>query len=128
MTDEGEKVRLEKIAQLLERFAKQCDLCGRRPANAGVVRFQGNVGLLVRRYKHELKAEMCGPCLHSQFLKFTLMNFILGWWGTVSMLVTPGYILNNLVEYGQTIARLYRLRRRKANALTDALMATEQET
>jgi hypothetical protein len=114
MTYEDDKARLEKIAQLSKRFAKQCDLCGRRPANAGAVRFLGNVGLLVRRYKRELQAEICGPCLHSRLLGFTLVNLIFGWWGTISMLVTPAYILNNFVEFGQSGGRLYRLRRRKA--------------
>jgi hypothetical protein len=127
MTDESEKARLEKIATLLQRFQKQCDLCGHRPANAGAVRFQGNIGLLVRRYRHELKAEMCGPCLHTQFLKFTLMNFILGWWGTISLILTPGYILSNFVEYSQSVVRLYQLRKRKAKALANALEASEPE-
>ncbi len=96
---EEEGARSEHIGKLLERFERQCDLCRRRPASAGTVHFEGNVGLFVRRYKHELKAEMCGPCLHTQFLKFTVVNFIFGWWGTISMFVTPGYILHNVAQY-----------------------------
>ena len=76
MAVEDERTRLEHLGKLLEQFGKQCDLCGSRPANAGTVHFQGNIGLFVQRYKHELKAEMCGPCLHTQLLKFTAI-FIL---------------------------------------------------
>jgi hypothetical protein len=106
MADEDERARLEHIGKLLERFGKQCDLCGRRPANAGTVNFKGNIGLFVQRYKHELKAEICGPCLHTQFLKFTAMNFLLGWWGTISLFVTPAYIVNNFDDYGNAVLRL----------------------
>jgi hypothetical protein len=123
MADEDERAHLEHIAKLLERFERQCQLCHKRPANAGTVHFQGNVGLFVQRYKHEMKAEMCGPCLHTQFLKFTAMNFLLGWWGTISIFVTPGYILHNIVQYEYAVRSLFKTRTRKAKALDDTLKA-----
>ena len=126
MVDEGEKEHLEKIAKLLERFAKQCELCGGRAANAGLVYFYGNIGMFVERRRFELKAEMCGPCLHQQFLKFTAMNLFLGWWGMISFWVTPVYLVRNFDEYGQALLRLLRSKKRKAKALSDALEATKR--
>ena len=111
MIDENERERLEKIAKLLDWFEKQCELCGCRPSYTGIVHFHGNVGMLVQRRRYEMKAEMCGPCLHQQFLKFTAMNIFLGWWGTISLLVTPYYLLRNFDEYGQALFKLLKARR-----------------
>lgn len=125
MSDKDERERLEHIGKSLERFGKQCDLCGSRPPNAGTVHFQGNVGLFVQRYRHQVRAEMCGPCLHTQFSKFTLMNLLLGWWGTISMFVTPGYILHNMAQYEHAVRLIFKTRKRKTKALEDALKAND---
>ena len=42
---------------------------------------------------------MCKPCVHRYFWQFTQMNLMLGWWGAISFLVTPIYLVQNLASY-----------------------------
>ena len=116
MMGEDEKVeeeRLERLRKILERFGRPCGLCGGHPASARSVYFYGNIGMFVSRRKYELKAEMCKACLHKQFLKFTLMNIFLGWWGMISFWVTPVYILRNVEEYGSALIAFRRAKKKK---------------
>jgi hypothetical protein len=105
-----ERAALWRVANSLDMIIRRCQLCRSKPAHAGEVHFRGNVGMFVARQEHELKAELCTPCLHKQFARFTLMNLFFGWWGIVSMIVNPGYILGNIAQYELALraARAYR--------------------
>ncbi len=69
------------------------------------------------RQFYQLNAEICGVCLHKQFAKFTVSNLLFGWWGFISMFVTPVYILQNIYEYGSALRRVMDTRSRKENKL-----------
>jgi hypothetical protein len=69
------------------------------------VSFHQNTGMLVARQHRRVAGELCRGCSLGHFLKTTLHNLVLGWWGTISFLVTPFFILNNLA-YGLAAATL----------------------
>jgi hypothetical protein len=83
-----------------------CQMC-RNTRHIKYVVFHRNVGMLVQRQTHSIKASLCRSCLHNVFLEYTYKNLLLGWWGMISLVVTPIFFLMNLCVY---IAAWYRLR------------------
>ena len=71
------------------------------------VSFDRNVGMLVRRQTHSVSGYLCRPCIHKFFWEFTAKNVLLGPWGTISLLVTPMYLIQNTGSY---LVALYKLR------------------
>jgi hypothetical protein len=63
------------------------------------VTFHQNIGLLVMRFSKTLEGHFCKSCIHKSFWEFTVINLSLGWWGLISLFVTPYFILGNIVEY-----------------------------
>ena len=41
----------------------------------------------------------CKPCIHETFWTMQMINLTVGWWGIVSMILTPVYVLTNFVHY-----------------------------
>ena len=75
-----------------------CQLCGVE-AETRYVAFYQNIGALIMRFHKSLKGELCKKCIHEQFWMFTLVNVTLGWWGVISLIVTPFFIINNVARY-----------------------------
>ncbi|MGE3809258.1 MAG: hypothetical protein AB7K24_31730 [Gemmataceae bacterium] len=75
-----------------------CQNCGIE-APTKYVAFYQNIGLLILRMSKGVEGELCKPCIHHFFWEFTMMNLIVGWWGVISLIVTPFFILNNIVRY-----------------------------
>jgi hypothetical protein len=72
-----------------------CEVCGTRsPVLA--VRYYQNTGMLIMRQSRHFHALACRSCSAQLFVRMTLHNLVLGWWGMISMIVTPLFILNNL--------------------------------
>jgi hypothetical protein len=74
-----------------------CQLCGVE-AETKYVEFYQNIGVLLMRFHKSLKGELCKNCIHQQFWGFTLVNVTLGWWGVISLIVTPFFIINNVAR------------------------------
>ena len=75
-----------------------CQACGVE-ASTKYVAFYQNIGALVMRFSKSAEGHMCKSCIHSTFWQFTLTTLVLGWWGIISFIVTPFFILNNLIRY-----------------------------
>src|SRR5215467_6454811 len=75
-----------------------CELCGIE-ATTKQVEFHQNIGALIMRFHQTVEGELCKSCVHKQFWKITLVNLFLGWWGIISFVVTPVFILMNIVRY-----------------------------
>lgn len=75
-----------------------CQVCGVE-APTKYVAFYKNIGALVMRWSEEISGHLCKSCIHAYFWKFTTTNLFLGWWGTISFIVTPFFILNNVGRY-----------------------------
>jgi hypothetical protein len=75
-----------------------CQKCGIE-ASTKYVAFYRNIGALIIRFPQTIEGNLCKSCIHGTFWKFTLINCTLGWWGAISLLVTPIFILNNVFRY-----------------------------
>src|SRR5688572_27710135 len=75
-----------------------CEQCGCE-APTRYVSFHQNIGLLVMRLYNGTEGNLCKPCIHKTFWKYTAINMTLGWWGIISLIVTPFFQLNNMVRY-----------------------------
>ena len=42
---------------------------------------------------------LCRPCISECFWRYTLVNLTLGWWGMISMVLTPIFLVNNAIHY-----------------------------
>jgi hypothetical protein len=75
-----------------------CQACGAE-ASTRYVAFYQNIGALVIRFHSSVEGWLCKSCIHKYFWQYTLVNCTLGWWGLISLILTPCFILNNTVRY-----------------------------
>ncbi len=75
-----------------------CTDCGRE-APLRDVAFHQNIGALVVRFSRTVRGRLCKSCIHRHFWSTTGTTLALGWWGTISFLVTPFFLLNNIGRY-----------------------------
>jgi hypothetical protein len=85
------------------------------------VHFKANTALLFVRYESNQEGDLCGPCIHKTFIGYTIVNLLLGWWGLVSMIKTPGFILWNCGEYSDALKTMWR-RRKERNDRVDEFL------
>ncbi len=75
-----------------------CQVCGRQVATARVHLMQ-NIGMLVARQSKTLAGDVCRPCGMQAFKSMTLTTLFLGWWGLISLFLTPVFLIMNLVAW-----------------------------
>ena len=75
-----------------------CHICGVEAPTKYVAYYQ-NIGMLFMRMSRSIDGHMCKSCVHKYFWQFTLINLTLGWWGMISLIVNPFFILNNFGRY-----------------------------
>ena len=75
-----------------------CQACGVEAVTRKVA-FYENVGVVFVRFRRSVQGKLCKSCIHRQFWRTTGKTFFLGWWGTVSLIVTPFILLNNVGRY-----------------------------
>jgi hypothetical protein len=75
-----------------------CQKCGIEAPTKYVAMYQ-NIGALVIRFSSSVEGNLCKNCIHSTFWTMTGINMTLGWWGMISLVVTPFFIINNTVRY-----------------------------
>jgi hypothetical protein len=66
------------------------------------VEFKQNIGMVIARQSSRNEGELCRPCMKRYFRSYTLTTLFLGWWGMISLLVTPVFLANNVYEYWRT--------------------------
>lgn len=75
-----------------------CQDCGVEAATKQVSFYQ-NIGALVVRFPKSIEGKLCKSCIHKHFWSMTGTTMFLGWWGTISFIVTPFFLLNNIGRY-----------------------------
>lgn len=76
----------------------RCQLCGNMRQTA-LVQFQRNIGMLVLRQTRTIQGYLCKTCVGKTFWKFEGLNLLLGPWGVISLIMTPIYLITNIVAY-----------------------------
>ncbi len=75
-----------------------CQTCGVE-APTQYVEFHYNIGMLIVRTHKSLKGTLCKACITKNFWEFTLINLLAGWWGVISLFVTPVFLIHNSIQY-----------------------------
>ena len=75
-----------------------CQACGVEAPTRYSAYYQ-NIGALVMRFSQSMQGELCKSCQHKFFWRYTLVNLTVGWWGMISLIVTPFFVLNNVYRY-----------------------------
>ena len=75
-----------------------CQNCGIE-APTKQVTFHQNIGLLVMRFSRTAEGSFCKSCVHKTFWTYQAVNLFLGPWGVISFVVTPIFLIMNLVQY-----------------------------
>ena len=76
----------------------RCQRCGSMRATAHVS-FHRNVGMLFIRRTYKMEGNLCKSCIRNHFGEFMAKNLLLGWWGTMSLIITPIYAIQNVASY-----------------------------
>lgn len=101
----GNHLKNDVLGSVDTYFAKQtkgCQICGSLTSTKQV-EFYGNIGMLFARRNYSIKGKLCKKCINREFLNKTLMTLFLGWWGTISFIITPFYLINNVVRFIPTL-------------------------
>lgn len=89
------------------RFAPGlCQGCGSR-RQTQYVTFHRNVGMLLAHRTYKVQGDLCRACIHRRYWEFAGKNLLLGPWGTISLLITPLYLIQNTGVY---VSAIYKLR------------------
>jgi hypothetical protein len=80
-----------------------CQLCG-TVGPTKVVHFQQNIGMLAARKSAKIDGELCRPCIGRVFRSYTFTTLVLGWWGTISFVLTPFILISNLIQYFRSLS------------------------
>lgn len=75
-----------------------CEICG-NDGPTQYVEFQQNIGIFFTRYTAKVQKNLCRICIGRCFRSYTLTTLFLGWWGLISLCVTPAFLLSNTVMY-----------------------------
>ncbi len=81
----------------------RCQSCGDSGPTKHVVFYQ-NIGMVIMRSSKTVEGELCKACINQVFWKFTLTTAVLGWWGMISLIVTPLFLINNIGRFLGTIS------------------------
>jgi hypothetical protein len=83
----------------------RCQTCGSTRQTAPV-KFHRNIGMLFARQTKSIQGNMCKTCAKKYFWDFTVKNLLLGPWGVISLIVTPIYLITNVVSYSKAMRAL----------------------
>ena len=83
----------------------RCQGCGSMRPTARVS-FHRNMGMLFIRRTYKIEGNLCKSCIGKRFREFTIKNLVFGWWGTISLFVTPIYAIQNVVSYTSAMRAL----------------------
>jgi hypothetical protein len=75
-----------------------CQACGVE-APTRYVAFYQNIGALVMRFGKSIQGQLCKSCIHKYYWEFTGITLVAGWWGLISFILTPIFLINNAVRY-----------------------------
>lgn len=75
-----------------------CQNCGIE-APSKKVAFHQNIGALVVRFSKSCKGNLCKRCIHEKFWSMTGVTLGIGWFGTISIILGPIFVIMNTCQY-----------------------------
>lgn len=95
-------LRVARATRLVATRVGRCEVCRDRRPVLRVAYYQ-NTGLLVVRRTETVKGMVCRSCSVRTFVRFEVHTLFLGWWGLISALVTPIYLVTNFAYFVGTL-------------------------
>jgi hypothetical protein len=124
MNDQSEeRARLLRLSRQLDFRNNPCRLCRKRAAIGSKVHLAYNFGVGFSRVEGHVEGDFCGRCVSKKFASFTVTN-LFGWFGFVSMVKAPYFLLSNCDEYVQAIRHMMKKRRQRTAAVDDLIAKT----
>ena len=75
-----------------------CQSCGEFTQTRPVI-FRQNVGAFFRRFYRRLEGNLCADCVEKYFWQFSGVTLLFGWWGIISFVLTPLFLIGNLYYF-----------------------------
>lgn len=76
-----------------------CERCGRQAPTAQAT-FRTHIGLFLLFHQAKAAGSYCRICIGQLFWRATLLTLVMGWWGVLSVLITPFFTLPaNIRQY-----------------------------
>jgi hypothetical protein len=76
----------------------RCDNCGMR-APTRYAAFHQHIGAVILMFHRRQGGNLCQDCISEIFRSTTFTTLALGWWGMISMFITPCVLVHNVVRY-----------------------------
>jgi hypothetical protein len=83
----------------------RCQVCGNMRQTA-LVKYQHNIGMIFLRQTRSIQGNMCKTCVGKKFWEYSGKNLLLGPWGMISLVITPVYLVTNIVAYSSASRKL----------------------
>ena len=84
---------------------RPCQMC-KQVRSVAAISFHRNVGMVIVRRTYTLRGELCKACMNRAYWEFTWRNFVQGWWGMISLVITPIYFLMNTYSFASARYKL----------------------
>jgi hypothetical protein len=81
----------------------RCDACGDTCPTKHVTFYQ-NIGMVIMRSSKTVEGDLCKACIDRVFWRFTMVTLVFGWWGMISLVVTPLFLINNIARFLGTLS------------------------
>jgi hypothetical protein len=63
-----------------------------------------HIGAIVFMFHKSLNGHLCKPCIKKLFWEYTPITFFFGWWGIISVIITPVVLINNIIVYLRSLS------------------------
>ncbi len=77
---------------------EECDSCG-GPGPLVATQFRQTIGAVLLRFEKTVEGYLCSDCARSHFVSCTTTTAVAGWFGIISLVLTPWFILTNIQNY-----------------------------
>ncbi|HLJ56893.1 MAG TPA: hypothetical protein VKT77_17770 [Chthonomonadaceae bacterium] len=83
-----------------------CEFCKVSTAPTTAAAFRCNIGMFITRFELARQGAFCRNCALKWGLGYSAINLICGWWGLISLIVAPIYLVLNLIVLTAALKRL----------------------
>jgi hypothetical protein len=61
-----------------------------------------HIGAIILMFHKSIRGQLCKECISQVFWDYMLITCFFGWWGLVSLFVTPVVLINNTIVYARS--------------------------
>jgi hypothetical protein len=78
-----------------------CVRCGKRKQTISVG-LNRHIGAVILMFHKSLRGQLCKECISQVFWEYMLITVLFGWWGVISVFLTPVVLINNSIVYARS--------------------------